>query len=1480
MTTDQQPTAFPRGKRPASTTPSSLASSSAKASSVVRPSKKRAISASSSGDTTSTKAATEDFLFGNDKGLDDVLLRRNKKASSRTTQSSRKQRSSEGDGISASDDDDDDNHRRRDVVVTSRLPLGGGAVLPPSRTPDGKRRIPPRIEALTFAKFARGMKVLGVVREVRDDYAVISLPTMLVGYVVRRDDEENGGGSSLIKVLPRVNSVMAFYVLNVTTKTTSTTTTSDKKKQHRMIELSPWPTHVNDGIRLPPPLSSNTSTIKGGANSATSRMIVRGRITSIEPHGCIVNLGSQGILHDGQCAFLKFDNIEGEYVIHDNDDDEGDDDDEDESDNDENGDDDEGEKRKNKKNNATTNTSGSDGGKHILNLYRVYDFTILPPSDMVTYDTKSKSTKSSSKDNTPSSVVQLGLPSMATLASLRTNYTMMPTLSSLQPGMLTEVRVEAHARNGLCVSFGDGGVYRGSIDEDHLGGHRPDTISSVSDGGVPTIWWRNAFTGKRAKFTARIIAVDATMKIVRFSLNPHILALDGKYSELYPHAVGTIINNARVIRVDPGIGALLALPSSSSSSNDDVANEKERQRWDIAKTMDTALSNHLLDDNEYLSASRVCTAYVHISKSMDNNETSNDKKTQKQQQRGNNTRTPEALFARHFALNARIKSLRILSTNNLFDGIASCATAKSIVDAHVLTHADIVPGKLYVDVPVLQLLESGGVLVDLGVGTRGIVPSMHLFDKASHGSIDADGALSGYRSKIRQTKYKVGNLISVLRCLTVDVAGRQCVLTAKKTLLSNDISDPIVDYPSIVPGRLAAGFISKVDDTGLTVTFYNNVHGRVSSRSLAAELGVEDPKLNYNVGDVVAARVVDCVRRRDRRAIMDDTNSDVEYYYQLILSLKTVVDNETTFDEGDTLATGKNMNQDSLAAAVPLLAAGSLLMPKRMKVLQLISCLRRDDGFFLPGYAVVSIKSKFFTGSLSTNSGGSVEFKLPFDQLMDSYGNSLSSPPFELDQIAQKHLTVGKRIDAEGLILSVPNGADGFPVVSLRPSLVDTIKKNGNDDSSIICPSLKSNIFMGVYVRGYVTRIDSRFGAFVRFLDGLTGLIPKLKKGLDEKLYDTILCKVTALDITSSPPKILLKRASESEIAKKRKKNESKNKVAEEVTGGSVPIQVGDIVGDVKVLDMNFARMKVVPLNNKNAINVRARIHVTMASAPTNKTKLSKKEAQFKDEHKIGKSHPFYEWKVGDVIPGVRCVAVDNRDGVLFVEFCNMTGPLPQVVGSTAQLSPGCSLSAIVTSVSTTSSSHHGLWVQVCPGISGFISALELSANADVLNNLQSNYKVGNRITCCVVEGSNHSKMSPLPHRQRPHLQTDDHDDVLKEKQQALDLSVLMLNQQSSKQPAFSPSKPQRGDVVVGRINTKAKSRFDSSSLMLILRGNISGRCCITELADVDNWDNMPLGNSSARDRGGQGQQQQRVVSSDSDAHEDDNASDDEIEMR
>lgn len=670
--------------------------------------------------------------------------------------------------------------------------------------------------------------------------------------------------------------------------------------------------------------------------------------------------------------------------------------------------------------------------------------------------------------------------------------------------------------------------------------------------------------------------------------------------------MGTIIENATVIRVDPGIGALLALPSSETGND-----SKKQQLMDDILQLDKDLSNNLFDIPEYKAGSNVHTAYVHISKSIDCKEPPSNKKDKKGKKSTTN-RTPEALFARHFSLNTKIKSLRILSTSHLIDGIASCATAKSIVDAHVLTHDDIAPGAIYRNVPVIQLLDGGGVLVDLGVGTKGIIPAMHLFDKASHGSLDTGGdmVLSGYRQKIRLAKYKVGSLVDV-RCLTCDPVTKQCILTAKKTLLSTDIDNPIVDYepPVMEVGRVAAGFISRVDENGVTVTFYNNVHGRASSRSLAAELGVEDPRLNYSMGDVVAARIVDCQRRRNRSTSGEEDNL---YYYHLTLSLKTASEEE----KAEPVAMEEDGAKKS-SGVVPL-AAGSILEAKRIKVLQLVNCLKRDDGMFLLGYAVVAVKSKFFTGL--SHSRDSIEFKLPYDHVLDSYGDELSKPPVELDAIASKYLTVGKRIDAEGLILSVPKGVDALPIISLRPLLIDTMKKSlaSEGEAAVTCPSPLSNLFMGEFVRGYVCRIDERFGAFVRFLDGLTGLIPKLKKGLNETLYDTILCKVTALDITSSPPKILLKKVTESEIAQYKKKSVSKGKMSND------SVHVDDVVS-VKIVDINFARANVHIIGKSSEAKSRSRIHVTMAESVSTSHKLSKKEKQAKAEMKIGKSHPFYK---------------------------------------------------------------------------------------------------------------------------------------------------------------------------------------------------------------------------------------------------------------
>ncbi len=88
--------------------------------------------------------------------------------------------------------------------------------------------------------------------------------------------------------------------------------------------------------------------------------------------------------------------------------------------------------------------------------------------------------------------------------------------------------------------------------------------------------------------------------------------------------------------------------------------------------------------------------------------------------------------------------------------------------------------------------------------------------------------------------------------------------------------------------------------------------------------------------------------------------------------------------------------------------------------------------------------------------------------------------------------------------MAIPAGMDAMPVISLRRSLIKTAREISrlslSDDFATTFPSPTSNLFMGEYVRGYLARIDERFGAFVRPLDGLTGLIPKMKMGLDENL--------------------------------------------------------------------------------------------------------------------------------------------------------------------------------------------------------------------------------------------------------------------------------------------------------------------------------------------------------------------------------------------
>lgn len=417
-----EPVAFPRGKRKSTTSTKDDTS---------HPSKKHAPSASS---TSAAETIEKDFLFGSSATSSDLA-----DASGRSKR-----------GGSSSSSSKQQQYYDMSPSVVSQLPLGGGAVLPAMVTSSGKR-IPPKIELLSFSKLAKGTKVLGVIREVTPDYAVVSLPTMLTGFVRRADEND----APLTRILPSVNTVMAFSIVSTTTQEVSKkdkTNNPNAPVKKRRIELSPWPIHVNAGVNI-------EEFLKDTANNDDSMMAVRGRIVSVEDHGCIVDLGG---IASGRQAFLKFENVDGEYDV--------DDEDSDDEDND------------------AMDTDGA-ATKRILHPGRIYDFCILPSS-------------------ASQSILQVSLPTLETLTKLRASPSMAPTISSLQPGMLAEVQVEAHAKNGMCVSFMKG-VYRGALDEDHLGGHRGVDEGKKKhldkESGDPTMWWKNVFKGKLAKVSFCVV---------------------------------------------------------------------------------------------------------------------------------------------------------------------------------------------------------------------------------------------------------------------------------------------------------------------------------------------------------------------------------------------------------------------------------------------------------------------------------------------------------------------------------------------------------------------------------------------------------------------------------------------------------------------------------------------------------------------------------------------------------------------------------------------------------------------------------------------------------------------------------------------------------------------------------------------------------------------------------------------------------------
>lgn len=590
---------------------------------------------------------------------------------------------------------------------------------------------------------------------------------------------------------------------------------------------------------------------------------------------------------------------------------------------------------------------------------------------------------------------------------------------------------------------------------------------------------------------------------------------------------------------------------------------------------------------------------------------------------------------------------------------------------------------------------------------------------------------------------------------------------------------------------LGAHFISVV---------FLGVFGRVTKRSLRNEMGLDSASDQYSIGDVVSCQVVQVKKKWKRRqhgiypddtdAIEDEGKGEQRPYYEITLSLRESAERSNSKEQ----------------EAETHIRTGAVLPAKSLRVLEFVRS-KLKDGALVPGFAIVEVKAKHIVRENIV--GDKIECKLSFDQLFDEYDEAWLRTPRTLDHEAAKVLTVGEKINRKSLVLTDPkkssadfkSGTGRLTLISLRPKLVELVDQG--EDAKMMMPGPETEIFVGAQVAGYVCHIDPRYGGFIRFLDGLTGLVPKLKGGCKVPLYATMMTKIIAIDVAKTPPKILLGKAS---------MLEPKSETTEEAnTTPGFGYSVGDTITRAEVEKVDFHRA-IVKLSESVSPSIQVRIHCTMA--PFQKADQSSLD-DIQDHDGTHPLHPFYKWTAGVELPPLKVIAIQRNRRRTLVDV-QLTSPadvnknaknMPEYLEGLGSLKKGQKVSGIVGS---TGSHNHGIWVLLGPNLSGFLPALEISdVEGTEIPHVSDRFPKGTRVTCYVSRVQKAGAGEP--------------DRV----------NLTLMNAEFST--------PAVGDTILGMVTSSVPAR-DKPALMVELRGGMTGRCCITELCDHEEWTNLPFG--------------------------------------
>ncbi|KAG8367979.1 hypothetical protein BUALT_Bualt16G0128900 [Buddleja alternifolia] len=180
--------------------------------------------------------------------------------------------------------------------------------------------------------------------------------------------------------------------------------------------------------------------------------------------------------------------------------------------------------------------------------------------------------------------------------------------------------------------------------------------------------------------------------------------------------------------------------------------------------------------------------------------------------------------------------VRVLGFRHL-EGLATGILKTSALEGLVFTHSDVKPG-MVVKAKVIAV-DSFGAIVQFSSGVKALCPLRHM---------------SEFEIAKPRKKFQIGVelVFRVLGCKS-----KRITVTHKKTLVKSKL-EILGSYADATDGLVTHGWITKIENHGCFVRFYNGVQGFVPRSELGLGPGSDIGSM-YHVEQVVKCRVVKCI---------------------------------------------------------------------------------------------------------------------------------------------------------------------------------------------------------------------------------------------------------------------------------------------------------------------------------------------------------------------------------------------------------------------------------------------------------------------------------------------------------------------------------------------------------------------------------------------------------------------------------------------